>query len=181
MDPFTIGILILAGVVAIGSIIWYAVWGKEEPDIDVGDATLLAMGMEDPSLAVSAYTTGCACGEDCDCGGDDLDVDDTMELPTELLGTLAGAASNVETSPSAPDEPFLGDVGSKSNVDTGEVWTHIETPEPAPVSHSTWSHEDYGSSSSSSDSSSSHSSSSSSYDSGSSSSSDSGGGGCGGD
>lgn len=181
MEPLTIGILILAGVAAIGTIIWYAVWGKkEEADIDAGDVTLLAMGLEDPSLGVSAYTVGCNCGDDCDCGLDD-GIDDTIDLSTQIASMEAftsnpddpllndvGGTSNVDTVPSSPDEPVLKDIGGPSNVDTGSVWTHVETPASDSVSKSTWSHEDYGSSSSRSDD---YSSSSSSYDSGSSSSS----------
>jgi uncharacterized membrane protein YgcG len=167
MDLFTV-LLGLAIVATLGAIIWAIMRPNKKPiDVDAGDVTLLAVGMEDPMLGVAAWTAAEGAGDDL--GDLDLVMDTGEDVADVVVDTPTGPTeevwSHVETPAPAP-EP---DSAAK------EVWTHVETPTPEPV-HESHHSSDYGSSGSS------YSSdySSSSYDSGSSGGCDSGGGGDGG-
>ena len=64
-----------AVIVTVGVVIW-AFWKAKDspPDIKASDVGLLAAGMQDPSLAVSAYTAGKALQRTKELDQDDLDV-----------------------------------------------------------------------------------------------------------
>jgi hypothetical protein len=71
MDLFT-ALAIVSVALTIGTIVWaFGKVGSIE-EIDASDVSLLATGLQDPSLAVAAYTAGKSLVDDED--KDDLDV-----------------------------------------------------------------------------------------------------------
>jgi hypothetical protein len=73
-DLFTL-LIVVAIIVAAGTVLYELVWGKSEIKVDAGDVTIGCAGLQDPMLGVAAYTAGTAskskngCGcNDCDCG-----------------------------------------------------------------------------------------------------------------
>jgi hypothetical protein len=102
--------------IAVVASIWalYRVYqgDGEEGFIDASDVTLLAAGMESPSLGVAAYTAGaCKCGDggSCDCGGDCNCVDVKDDTPQEVPLYPYLRRPNIKSSSPYGSKPYTFD------------------------------------------------------------------------
>jgi hypothetical protein len=89
------GFIVLTLAFAIGSFVWAVLTKKgANPNVDAGDVSLMSAGIQDPTLAVSAFTVNKAC-QGCvgDCEGDLEDVTDTAVDLSTLNQPLADETS----------------------------------------------------------------------------------------
>lgn len=104
------GIIIFTVIVAIGAFAWAVMTGdSSQTDVDAGDVSLLATGIQDPTLGVTSYTVGKAC-QGCDlgeCSGNLEKFTDTAVDLSTLNQTLADEGVTEELPVFTEDEPVI--------------------------------------------------------------------------